>query len=149
MTGDATTHPSDSAEQQSAEAPLRIALAARLGVELAPVQLVLDEVTVELDAWATGPPPVAAEIFSRVGDSKGSARHKPSTDALKLALVAEHHPGARLVLAFADGRVAAPYLADGSWRAVAIARLGIEVVVLEPEAELRGRLTDAARRQSR
>jgi hypothetical protein len=149
MTDSAGPHPSDSGEQQRAEGPLRAELSLRLGVELVPARLSLGEVSVELDGWAAGPPPVAAEIFARVGEAKGSARHKPSTDALKLALVAEHHPDARLVLAFVDERVAAPFVAAGSWRAAAIDHLGIEVVILEADSELRDGLAQAALRQFR
>jgi hypothetical protein len=54
-------------------------------------------------------PLIFVEAFAHQGKLKGSQPDKVACDALKLAMLGAQHPGARLILLFADVAAAAPF----------------------------------------
>jgi len=90
---------------------------------------------------------VLVEVFAHQGTPKSGQRHKIAGDALKLITIARgQDPPPRLVLAFADERLAA-WAAGKSWLAEALTTWGIEVIVTELDEPVRAGLRDAQARQ--
>jgi hypothetical protein len=139
-------HPSNSAVQRGAESAILDALSAEFGVALAPRSVPLPNgARVDVDG-ATADFSVLVEAFSRQGALKGGQQKKVCQDALKLITLGRIHPGARLVIAFADPE-AATYATRGTWVAEALATWGIEVIVVDIAPELRTRIREAQLRQ--
>ena len=139
-------HRSDSAVQRAAEATILAAVAARLGVALAPRSFVLPNGSrVDVDGTALDAS-VLVEVFARQGALKGGQQKKVCQDALKLITLRHMHPNARLVIAFADEH-ASTYASSGTWVAEALSTWGVEVLVVEIDPALRARIREAQARQ--
>lgn len=89
---------------------------------------------------------VFVEAFAHQGRMRGSQPKKVAQDALKLITLRREHPGARLVLAFADSLAAASVTGKG-WLAEALASWKIEIVVVDLETDVRTGLNAAQVRQ--
>jgi hypothetical protein len=145
------THASDSVEQRTAEPLMLAALAARLGVHLAPCRIpVGGGATVALDG-ADPDRRVLVEVWAHQGPPRGAQPKKVLTDALKLLLVADVLPRRpdRLILCLADPAAAAPFTTARSWAAVALSQFGVEVEVVDLPAGVRAAVDAAQRRQHR
>jgi len=122
------------------------AVAALLGVALAPRRLRLPGgAAVDVDGVADDPPTLV-EVYAHQGPLRGAQPKKLSQDALKLITVRETlMPGARLLLALSDD-VAAAGVRRG-WIGEALALWGVEVVVVALDAEVTAGLVAAQARQ--
>ena len=100
-----------------------------LGINLSPERLDLGESTwVQIDG-VSHDPPVLVEAWAHQGKAKSAQRNKGAADALKLSIAKSAlSGGSRLILLFADHDAASEFKGS-SWRATAIADLGVEVVV--------------------
>lgn len=139
------THESDSTEQQAAEEMVRAQVGAFLGKQLRSTRLTLGGAAVQVDG-AADDESVFVEIFARQGALKGGQRHKVANDALKLITIGRSRPGAKLVMAFADGEAAA-YATKGTWIAEALSTWGIDVVVVELGEDVRNGIRAEVRQQ--
>ena len=139
-------HVSDSAIQRDAEKVILERVSRLLGVTVAPRTLPLPGgARVEVDG-ASADASVLLEVFARQGPLKGGQQKKICQDALKLITLARNHPGARLLLVFADEQAAA-YATAGTWVAEALAMWGIGVLVVDVGEELRAQINHAQQRQ--
>jgi hypothetical protein len=121
------------------------ALAERYG-SLAPASLTLARgARVDVDGVAPDRS-VFVEAFAHQGRMRGSQPKKVAQDALKLITLRREHPGARLVLAFADPLAAASVTGKG-WLAEALVTWEIEVVIVDLEADVLSALHAAQLRQ--
>jgi hypothetical protein len=118
------SHSSDSHEQRAAERLILDGVERKVRRKLRPRSLALPGgARVEIDG-ATADDSVLVEVFAHQGSPKGGQRHKVAGDALKLITVVRgQKPRPRLILAFADERLAA-WAAGKSWLAEALAALG-------------------------
>lgn len=151
VTADQLPHASDSAEQRAAEPLMLAALAARLGVPLAPCRIPVGEgATVALDG-ADLDRRVLVEVWAHQGTPRGSQPKKVLTDALKLLLVADVLPRRpdRLILCLSDPAAAAPFTTARSWAAVALQRFGVDVELVDLPAGVRSAVEKAQDRQYR
>jgi len=141
--------PGDTAEQRTAEAVILAAVGAELGVSLTPRRLLLgDGVYIEVDG-VCDEPPVLCEVWAHQGPSKVAQGHKVLHDALKLFLAAEvRTPRPRLVLALTDAAATSRFRGR-SWYALALHRLGVELLVVDIPQDLRDTLRAAQTRQFR
>jgi hypothetical protein len=90
---------------------------------------------------------VLVEIFAHQGQLKGGQRHKIAGDALKLITLArEREPRPRLILAFADARLAT-WAAGKSWLATSLAAWNIEVMVVKLDGHVRSGIRAEQARQ--
>ena len=138
--------PSISTEQQAAESLIRDLVAAEVGVDLEPKSLLLrGGARVDVDGVGAENS-VLVEIFAHQGPLKGSQVHKVARDALKLITLGRGWPQARLIVAFADAE-AANGVTGKSWLAEALRTWGVEVLVVELDAEVLAGLREAQRRQ--
>lgn len=142
---------SDSSEQRSAEPYILAAVGERFGVELEKKSIALDgdSQAMEIDGYAPDPP-VLCEAWAHVGKPKGGQPLKVMNDALKLVLARSvlcDPPGCRTILAFSDEDAAAPFKGD-SWRAAALRRLNIEVLVVNLPPDIRDSVVAAQKRQA-
>jgi len=139
----------DSREQREAEPVMVAALAAELGLQLAPRRIPLpDGSHVQVDA-ASDDLSVLCEAWAHQGPPKSAQRNKVIVDAFKLSHVA-HVLGTspRVILLFSDEEACRAL--DGSgWAAGAIRSHGIEIKVVAIPDELRQRLRAAQARQFR
>jgi len=132
--------PGHSGVQQDAEAVALAALSETLGLTLTPTRIDLRDGThVRVDG-ASGDCQVLVEAWAHQGPPRGSQPKKIATDAMKLAHLAAVLPGSpRLVLLFTDEAAAAPFQpTSGGWLAAAIARLNVEIHVVDLGAERAG-----------
>jgi hypothetical protein len=143
-----STHLSDSAEQRTAEALICAAVAEKIRVALIPGLATLQSgAVVQVDG--IGPDfSVLVEIFAHQGVLKGGQKQKVCKDALKLITLRRHYPHARLFLAFAD-TAAAAYATTGTWLSRALIEWGVEVVVVQLDAQDREKVLLAQTRQRR
>lgn len=126
--------PPDPEAQRRAEAAVRDAAAAALGVALEPRTLALPGgASADVDGVDPGQS-VFVELFVRRGRLKGPQLDKVARDALKLATLARAYRAPRLVIAFPDADAAAS-VTGGSWLAEALRTWGVEVLVVEVAAE--------------
>jgi hypothetical protein len=133
-------HRSTATAQIDAEAPILTALGENLGRPLRQgVVILIDDVEVKPDG-VDDQRSIFVEVFAHVGKLKGGQRHKPSTDVLKLILIRDVYPQARLILAFAD-ETAAKSIAG--WKAKALKNHGIEIVVVDVGEEERAKIEAA------
>jgi hypothetical protein len=139
-------HPSNSLEQVSAEALILEAASIHLGVVVTPSRVDLPEgAYVNVDGVAHEPP-TFVEVYAHQGLLRGGQRHKIAGDVLKLLTLGKAHPGARLVLAFADSDVARQVQNKG-WLAEAIRTWGVRVFVADLPDNVRAGLKAAQGRQ--
>jgi len=139
-------HPSSSHEQQSAERLILGAVSLHLGSKVTPRRVDLPGgAYVNVDGVADEPP-VFVEVYAHQGRLRGGQRHKIAGDILKLLTLGKAHPGARLVLAFADIEVAGQVQNKG-WLAEAIRTWSVEVFVADLPVEVREGLRAAQGRQ--
>ena len=140
------THASDSAEQRDVEPILLADIAEKIGCALAPRSLKLSGgARVDVDGVASDTS-VLVELFAHQGSMKGGQILKVARDALKLITLRRDHPGARLILGFAD-HVAAASVTGASWLAEALRTWEIEVLVTELDGGTREALHAAQARQ--
>jgi hypothetical protein len=112
--------------------------------DLVPV-LELSGVAVELDGWSPSGV-TAVDVYARVSLPKGGAEvKKPMDDPMRLLLVQRHHPGAKLVLAFATDEVADSFRTGRGRRATAPRAAGSDVM----SAGLQGDLLESLRAGTR
>lgn len=143
------SHPGNSQTQQAAEHVMIEWLAAELGISLATQKLDLDNGSwLQIDGVSIDPP-VLVEAWAHQGKPKSAQRNKVAADALKLSFAGKAlGTDPRLILLFADEEAAAEFRSS-SWRASAIADMGIEVTVAEIGRELRSEIRDAQQKQYR
>jgi hypothetical protein len=100
-------HDSDSAAQRRAERLILDEVERTVGRSLSPTRLTLaGGASVDVVAEDES---VLVEVFAHHGALKGGQRHKIATDVLKLITIArEREPKPRMVLAFAEPRLARP-----------------------------------------
>lgn len=135
-------HHSDSSVQLEAEATIRAAAAAELGVDLHPTELALATGTPVRVDGVTADESVIVEIFARQGTLKDGQRRKVGLDAFKLVTLGASRPGSRLIMVFADND-AATYALGKGWLADALKTWKVEVMVVELAPELRARILEA------
>ena len=137
--------------QQHAEVIALAALSRTLGLTLASARIDLHDGThVRVDG-ASEDRRVLVEVWAHQGPPKGSQPKKIATDAMKLAHLGAVLPdNPQLVLLFTDEVAAAPFQpTSGGWLAAAIARLGVEIHVVDLGAKLRQEILAAQVRQYR
>lgn len=145
MPGVTDTHVSDSSEQRAAEAVMLALAGEQLGVTLAPRRVYLPGRSyVDVDGVADEPL-TFVEAFARQGAAKGGQVHKLKGDTLKLVMLRQSHPHARLVLLFASAEAAAKVRTG--WLGEAVTTFGIEVLVVDVGDEMRAALKAAQARQ--
>lgn len=141
--------PGDSSEQREAEVLMVRALADQLGVALAPRRIELPGgVHMELDA-ASDDLKVLVEAWAHQGPAKPAQRNKVLTDGFKLAFVnrALGKDERRLILLFSDSE--APKKFTSGWAAAALREFGVELVVVDLDADVKERIWNAQQRQYR
>ena len=143
---------SDSSEQQAAEGHILAAVGKHFGVDLEKLSIALDgdSKAMEIDGYAPDPP-VLCEAWAHVGKPKGGQPLKVMNDALKLMLARSalcDPPGCRTILAFSDEDAAAPFKGN-SWRAAALRRLRIEVLVVYLPRAVKDSVVTAQKRQAK
>jgi hypothetical protein len=139
-------HESDSLEQRTAEPLILAGVSKTVEDELAPQTLRLEHgARVDVDGVAPDES-VLVEIYAHQGRLRGGQFHKVARDALKLATLARTRPGARLIIAFGD-KDAAACVTAGSWLSEALRSWGIDVLVVELDADVRAGLRAAQTRQ--
>ena len=145
-----TVSASHSREQREAEPIMLALLSERLGVELTPRRIVLDEgVRVEVDG-AADDLSVLVEAWAHQGPPKVAQKHKVLADVLKMLHVAATLPVApRLVLCLSDSEAAHHFTTARSWAAHALRAFAIEVEVVELPGEIRAAIVEAQKRQYR
>ena len=140
-------HLSDSSEQRRAEPLILEQVSAYVGKPLTKRVITLPGgARVEVDGVADDDS-VFVEVFAHVGGLKGSQRHKPAVDVLKLITLARQCPHARLIVAFADV-AAARYLTGTGWRAEAMRTWNVEVFIATLEDSVRDGILAAQLRQA-
>lgn len=140
------THPSDSREQQSAEALILRAVSAEVGTELAPRSLRLDGgARVDVDGVSSDET-IFVEVFAHQGRLKGAQFHKVARDALKLITLGRSRNTSRLILAFGDTD-AAMCVSATSWLAEALRTWEIDVMAVDLDEDVRAGLRAAQVRQ--
>jgi hypothetical protein len=139
----------DSAEQRAAETLILAAAARKLGVSLTPRRLYLgDGVRVEVDG-VSDDPPVFCEVWAHQGPAKVAQGHKVLHDALKLYIAGEAlTPRPRLVLALTDAAAASRFQ-NHSWYALALRRLGVDLITVDIPDSVRESIRAAQCRQGR
>ena len=139
-------HPSASDDQQRAEGIILSALAARLGVALAPRSLFLEGGSrVDVDGVAADDS-VFVEVYAHQGRLRGGQFHKVARDALKLITLNRCGHDARLILVLGDDEAVACVTAK-SWLSEALRVWGIEVLPAEMDDPMREALRGAQARQ--
>ena len=138
-----------SREQRDAEPIMLGLLGERLGVELRPRRIVLDEgIRVEVDG-ATDDLSILVEVWAHQGPPKSAQKHKVLADVLKLIHVAATLPAPRLVLCLSDLEAARHFTTARSWAVHALRAFAIEVEVVELPADIRAAIVAAQKRQYR
>ena len=139
-------HPSDSSEQQAAEAQILAGLVSKCG-PLAPKVVTLPAGgQVKVDGVAADES-VFVEVFAHQGPMKGGQPKKVAADALKLITLRNARPGAKLVLAFADARAATNVISGSGWLAEALRTWDVAVEVISIDPTTRADLLAAQARQ--
>jgi len=138
------THKSDSTEQQSAEQYLLAAVERRFGLRFT------EGADLGIGVQPDGVDPaskVVVEVYSRLGNLKGSQLHKVKADLLKFAFIAAKlGPTWRKIFRFASP-VAASYLQGTSWAAEAARHFGVEIHAEPLPADISNRVSLAQKRQ--
>jgi hypothetical protein len=141
MAGVTAMHVSDSSEQRAAEAVMLAIAGEQLGMALAPRRVHLPRGSyVDVDGVADSPL-TFVEAFARQGVAKGGQVHKLKGDTLKLVMLRQSHPDARLVLLVGSEQAAAKVRTG--WLGEAVSTFGIEVLVVDVGDELRTALLAA------
>lgn len=152
MTVPAGSHlpPGDSREQQEAERHMLDALGVGLGTVLEPRAFVMKSgVRVEIDG-VSDDASIAVECWVHQGAPRGGQMNKPILDAFKLMwLASTMRARPRLILCLSDDAAARPFTTARSWRAQALRDVGVEVIVVDLDDDLRSRVTAAQVRQVR
>jgi len=141
-------HPSDSAEQRALETAILPALAAQLGVELAPETIDLgDGVRVAVDGISPDRTTVV-EFYGHVGILKGAQPKKLTTDAFKLIFAGGRLGAATLVLAVVDQPAYRYITSAKSWAAAALRDFGVTVTLIELDGDDHARILAVQQRQA-
>lgn len=142
--------PGHSREQQGAERAMLDALGSKLGTTLNPTTLTLEwGVRVELDG-ANHDRSVLVECWAHQGAPRGGQNSKPILDAFKLLWLASTMTSRpRLILCLSDEAAARPFTTAKSWRAQALRDVGVDVIVVDLDADVRGSIVAAQVRQRR
>jgi hypothetical protein len=140
-------HPSDSAVQQTAEIELLQMLSQKLGCDLEPHTIKLNnKSSIQIDGFS-GNGRILCEVYAHVGTLRGGQPDKLAADILKLNLAANRKGGQwRKILLFAD-ESACRLLKGSSWLAEACRDSQIEIQVVAPRDEIREKIAAAQRRQ--
>lgn len=140
-------HASASSVQLDAESVIRRLVSAAVGVDLQPRRLRLSESTnVDVDG-VSDDEQILVEIFARQGTLKGGQVRKVAMDALKLITLGRTRPSARLILAFASNEAAAYVENPNAWLTEALRAGNVEVLVVNPPADIRTAVLAAQARQ--
>ena len=92
---------------------------------------------------------ILCEAWAHQGEPKSAQKFKVMNDAMKMVAIQNIHSGVeRKVLLFADEN-AARVFRSGSWRAVALAAAGVEVMVCKIDDAQRQLIVEAQGRQYR
>jgi len=140
-------HPSDSTVQQNAEIKLLQTLSQKLGYDLHPHTIRLNNKSaIQIDGFsATGR--ILCEVYAHVGTLRGSQPDKVAADILKLNLAATRLGGPwRKVLLFAD-EAACKQLRGSSWLSEACKESGVDIVVADMSGKMKGKIAEAQRKQ--
>jgi hypothetical protein len=140
-------HPSDSTEQQLAEALVLSALNAKYHASMEPGRVVLGAgACIDVDGIDHNRN-YMCEIYCRIGQLKPAQLHKVSSDILKLSL-AENRLGGKWtkLIVFVDAK-AQESVTGRSWRSAAAAQHGVEFVVVDLPPRTREEILAAQARQ--
>ena len=142
---------SDSSEQQAAERHILAAVGKRFGTDLEKLSIALDgdSEAMKIDGYSSDPP-ILCEAWAHVGKPRGGQLLKVMNDALRLMLARSalgDPPGCRTILAFSDEDAAAPFKSN-SWRAAALRRLRIDVLVVNLPRDVTDSVVTAQKRQA-
>lgn len=141
-------HASDSTAQREAEPLMIEAVAKVVKVPLTKRRIELGGgVTCEVDGVSEDGR-VLVEAYAHQGAMRGAQLKKVAEDAFKLVTITKGLNDARLIIAFADETAAKSFLGT-SWKAEALRRWQIEVLVVEIDQDVRAGILDAQVRQFR
>ena len=140
-------HPSSSVVQQEAEAVLLSALARKLGCNLEPHSIRLnDKSSIQIDGFSADGR-VLCEVYAHVGTLRGGQLDKVATDILKLNLASGRKGGIwRKILLFADQQ-ACKMLKGSSWLAEACKDSHVEIEVADITEQTRQKIKAVQKRQ--
>lgn len=140
-------HPSASIAQQDAETELLHMLGIKLGCNLEPHKIKLNEkCTIQIDGFSADGR-ILCEVYAHIGKLRGGQPDKIAADVLKLNLAAERKGGRwRKILLFADGE-ACKLLRGSSWLAEACRDSQVEIEVAEIGQQTRQKIEAAQKRQ--
>lgn len=140
----------DSREQRLAERVMLELLGERLGVELKPRRILLDDgIRVEVDG-ADDELSILVEAWAHQGPPKAAQKHKVLADVLKLLSIAATRPvSPRLVLCLCDPEAAHHFTSARSWAAHALRNFAIEICLVELPEDVKVAVLAAQQRQYR
>jgi uncharacterized protein (DUF2252 family) len=143
-----TPHASDSLAQRDAEPLIIGAVAAHVGVPLAPARITFDDgVRVEIDG-ASEDRAVLVEAYAHTGELRGGQPKKLATDAFKLTWAGRKLGSTRLIVAVIDEEVEQYLLRPKAWLTAALRDSAVEVVRVSIAEDARARVVDAQRLQT-
>lgn len=143
-----TPHVSDSLAQRDAEPLIIAAVAAYVGVPLAPARITFEDgVRVEIDG-ASEDRAVLVEAYAHTGVLRGGQPKKLATDAFKLTWAGRKLGSTRLIIAVIDEDVEQYLLRPKAWLTEALRDSAVEVVRVSISDDARARVADAQRLQT-
>lgn len=142
-----TPHVSDSLAQRDAEPLIIAAVAAYVGVPLAPARITFEDgVRVEIDG-ASEDRAVLVEAYAHTGVLRGGQPKKLATDAFKLTWAGRKLGSTRLIIAVIDEEVEQYLLRPKAWLTAAMRDSAVEVVRVDIDESARARVAAAQRLQ--
>ena len=140
-------HVSDSLAQRNAEPLIIAAVAAYVGVPLAPARITFEDgVRVEIDG-ASEDRAVLVEAYAHTGVLRGGQPKKLATDAFKLTWAGRKLGSTRLIVAVIDEEVEQYLLRPKAWLTAAMRDSAVEVVRVDIDESARARVAAAQRLQ--
>lgn len=140
-------HVSDSLAQRDAEPLIIAAVAAYVGVPLAPARITFEDgVRVEIDG-ASEDRAVLVEAYAHTGVLRGGQPKKLATDAFKLTWAGRKLGSTRLIIAVIDEEVEQYLLRPKAWLTAAMRDSAVEVVRVDIDESARARVAAAQRLQ--
>ncbi|ROS46180.1 hypothetical protein [Curtobacterium sp. PhB78] len=140
-------HVSDSLAQRNAEPLIIAAVAAYVGVPLAPARITFEDgVRVEIDG-ASEDRAVMVEAYAHTGVLRGGQPKKLATDAFKLTWAGRKLGSTRLIIAVIDEEVEQYLLRPKAWLTAAMRDSAVEVVRVDIDESARARVAAAQRLQ--
>ncbi|MCS5521797.1 hypothetical protein NY551_03495 [Curtobacterium flaccumfaciens pv. oortii] len=141
-------HVSDSLAQRDAEPLIIAAVAAYVGVPLAPARITFEDgVRVEIDG-ASEDRAVLVEAYAHTGVLRGGQPKKLATDAFKLTWAGRKLGSTRLIIAVIEEEVEQYLLRPKAWLTAALRDSAVEIVRVSISDDARARVADAQRLQT-